>query len=319
MSPRSCENSLTHSEPIAAAATLADELKDFTPTHGGSDWEQVRPLVLDAVAVRAPGVRETRRVLQVTAGFVLWCVRERGIPARASELFRLELIDAYVTTAVSNENTQGTYRSLLVPVADAVLPGQSRDLLTPLGRSAIRPPYTDRELRQFRTWVRNQATPMRRERAGMLLALGAGAGLTAAELFRMRRDDVTTDQHGILLRVENHDAQVRTVPLLAAWEELLRESVKTRKRGDWLWTTDRATTDKNALHRFTISSGEPAPNLSRLRTTWLLTHLRVGTPMPALFTASGMHRWDNLHQYLGLLDPLPTNKYRAHLRGPLAE
>src|SRR5205085_2135241 len=63
------------------------------------------------------------------------------------------------------------------------------------------------------------------------------------------------------------------------------------------------------------SQGTPALSPSRLRTTWLVHHLAVGTRLPELAAAAGVHWLNHPKELLEFVSPLPLRQAHMMLRG----
>lgn len=289
----------------------------YVPKSSAREWERVRRFVLDVVALSGPPAGREQRVLKIAAPFVLWCVAEQGLPVEAASLFRPVVIDAYCRQVSGNPRTAATYRSVLVRIAERVAPQEKSASMTAIPRAFVQPPYTRDELVRFRAWANGQNKVLKVRRARLLLSLGAGAGLAVREIAALRYADVLTGD-GVVLRIHQPDGSAREVPMLGEWEGVLLEAMRDLPEDGWLWTPKRPTTGNSAISDFAAGTIGAAPVPTRLRTTWLTTHLQLGTPMPALFAAAGFKRWDNLHQYLAFVASTPEAVYRAQLRGPNA-
>ena len=82
-----------------------------------------------------------------------------------------------------------------------------------------------------------------------------------------------------------HGKAARQVPVLRAWERWVADAAASTPPDDFLWAPRTGRVHANTLWDFTASCNGQSPTASRLRATWLLTHVRAGTPMKELFRA----------------------------------
>jgi integrase len=289
-------------------------LERYTPAGAGPDWKKVENFVRDAVAIASTrSTRELPPLLQTTAKFVLWCTAEQGLPLESAVIFAPQTIDVYCTQLMLRAATRSTYRSSLLLVSRAVIPEAHNPKLTPMHHRVVKSPYSPTEMDRNRAWAKGQHTQPNREKAKLLLAFSAGARLGPAEIGAVRRDDLTIDDAGVVIRV--HGSKARDVPLLKGWERWVVRIAESRHGDDPMWSSKTVGDNRNFISHFTqVCLGE-APNSFRLRATWITSHLRLGTPMKELFRAGGMTQFTNLHQYLDYVDEADATEYRSLLRG----
>lgn len=293
-------------------------LKMYTPNAGTKEWARVQAFVVD-VAMRAADQSSypAARLLRITGPFVLWCVGGQGLPLQPEVIFAPRTIDAYCNQGWDNRGTRGTYRAALMRVSETLLPESNGPAMTPIGRRTIQSPYSATEMKQYRAWARGQHTLNNRHKAMMMLAFSAGAGLWPAEIGLVLREDITTDESGIVITVRGKSP--RQVPLLRRWERWVLEVAQTRNPGEPMWGSTTRNNNKNTLTNFTSRSMGKAPTNARLRATWITGHLAMGTPMKALLQALGTKQFSNVHYYLDYIDDLDPVKYRQALRGKVSE
>jgi hypothetical protein len=65
-----------------------------------------------------------------------------------------------------------------------------------------------------------------------------------------------------------------------------------------------------------VPTGHPRLAPARLRSTWLVTHLRAGTRLPELCRAAGLQGVTVLSDLLEVVEPLAEPAATAMLRGP---
>jgi len=127
--------------------------------------------------------------------------------------------------------------------------------------------------------------------------------------------DITIDTDGILVTVASTG---RAVPLLARFEALLLDSITDVAAEDWVFgSAKRIKHGISTLTTFlydTDRGNEPDPVTTRMRNTWLITHLIAHTDMRALMTAAGVTKFEHLDQLVAHVPALDATSYRRQLR-----
>jgi len=284
-------------------------------------WDAVRPFVHDIMADLGQRLtdEQARAILTVLVGFGVWVWQSSGHELRRQLIFDDALIEQFLAKLSSSlaPDSLGTYRSRIRMVQKLLceIQGGARGVehLGFQGAKALAP-YTDKELISFRSWARGQNTHSRHRDAGVLLAAGAGAGLSSEDLVRLRTDDVVIDSLGVLVRVSGR--RVREVPVLAEWERLIIDAVRNIGPGLPLFGVQRTSHNSNAVSSFVARSAGKGlkPSLPRLRATWICYHLRRGTPILSLRKASGIDALEGFDRYLPFLGGPEISEYRSAMR-----
>lgn len=130
----------------------------------------------------------------------------------------------------------------------------------------------------------------------------------------MTAPDVTVSSGGlVLVRVE---PAARPVPVLAEWEAEVADLADTAG-ADFL-VGGRSTAKNRAgqlAASITVGHGHPKFSASRLRSTWLVTHLAMGTRLPELAQAAGLQGVTVLSDLLAYVPVLPDDEASVLLRG----
>jgi integrase len=166
------------------------------------------------------------------------------------ERFTLEL---EATMPVSSRRT---VRSALRTLAKRITPAPPPVFLS---RDRVKAPYTPGEIAGFLRLADAQPTLARRMRASGLICLGAGAGLTGADLRAVTGRHIHVRSGGLMVEVTGRHPRV--VPVLAGYHQRLIETAEFF--GD----------------RFIVGGLDPS---RRNVTTSLITSLSVGTDLPRL-------------------------------------
>lgn len=303
--------------PSTTSAEVINAVERYEPSGRPTGWEHIKPFVRQIAATAASEASDAARLMIVLNAFVRWAVTEEGLPMTVEGLFTRRVIDAYCAESPTSEGTRATYRSKLVAVAEALNPGGMPRRLEPIARRTIQPPYSPAEMAEFMSWANGQRTDLKRRKARLMLALCAGAGLRAGEL-DLLRSDVTVDTQGILLNIRSGESP-REVPLLRQWEGWVAAELAGLTHDAPLWMSDVQRKNKSLLNGFTDKTTGKSPNGTRLRATWIVTHLAAGTPIKELMRAAGMTQFNNLHHYLAYVDNVGELAYRSELRGSVDE
>jgi integrase len=194
-----------------------------------------------------------------------------------------------------------TLRTNLRFIARRVVPAL-RAPDAPLGRERAKPPYTPAEIAGYLALAGAQPTPGRRMRAAALICLGAGAGLTGADLRAMRGTDVARRSGGVVAVVRA--ARPRTVPVLVRYHQPLLESAAFAGSGLICGGRDpgRRNITCPLVTRLAGGTGLPALDASRLRSTWLADAAAL-IGLPAFMRAAGITCSQRLGDIIATLDP----------------
>lgn len=299
----------------ACGAGALVHMTDYTPRIAPQRWERIADFVRDTVAVTAPQTRYTsNRIFLVLSLYVDWAVNIQGLPMTAQVLFRRETISMFIARPPRElgEGTLRNYRSMLLRVAEVLLPEHNTIAMQPLnGRTSVAP-YSAAEDEQLRLWAMGQNSDLRRRRAKAMLAFCGGAGLRAIEIAELDVGHIVFDGGAIVTVVGNN---AREVPVLAEWATFAREAVIGMESDTPVFGTRNRSSHRNLLSRFTEkTTGTLRPRSDQLRATWIVKHLTAGTPMKELMKAAGVEKFENLSRHLAYVPALDTTEYRQRLR-----
>lgn len=273
--------------------------ESYLPSLPEADWASIRAFVLEAVDdVSAHVPYPEVSILNAIAHHVDWCVNIVGLPQSREDLFRRDVIaTAVAAMPTTQSSTRGRRRSLLLRVGEALGTIPVLPVLPPLSAATPSTPYTVNEVDEIYRWATMQS-----ERdvpsSLALVALGLGAGLPTRDLTAVRARDVG----GGGTFVQTAD---RVVPVLGEWTDEL--GIAARRATDKEATLFRpgASWSKNVVTVFvgrSLGSGI-RPSTQRMRATWLVHHLSIGTPMQDLLSAAGLQSMDALVRYERFLPP----------------
>ena len=280
-----------------------------------TNWSAIQPFVLDC-AVRLPlnGWASTIRVLRVLAQLAAWAAGE-GLPLDPEVILDPDTVERFTELGLSDDHSRATYRAILRrvgPLLTARAPWEPRP--ASVARRQVAPPYSPSEVEQLRTDAFGQPTQARQRAARALLALGLGAGLDGRWVTRVEARDV--EHRGDVVVVGVGEPSTRAVPVLGMWEDEILDLAASA--GDEFLVGGRSTSRNRASSltaSLVVPPGHPPLSASRLRSTWLLWHLRAGTRLPELARAAGLKGVTVLSDLLSLVVPMPEGDADLMLRG----
>jgi hypothetical protein len=131
---------------------------------------------------------------------------------------------------------------------------------------------------------------------------------------RVTAQDVFAAPNAVLVRVA--EPGTRAVPVLATFEDEVLDLKATA--GDQYLVGGYSTARNRAgslAASLVVASGCPGFSASRLRSTWLVAHLAMGTRLPELARAAGMQGVTVLSDLLPFVPKLDQDDAVALLRG----
>ncbi|WP_298381444.1 hypothetical protein [Ferrimicrobium sp.] len=298
-----------------------DRITNYTPNIPAPYWDVIGSFVRDVVRdVQYATSKPVLNLLPVMARYVLWSWQTAGLPLEREVLLQRELIEEFINHGCPGvrKTSLATYRSRLLLMRKILLEAEGirvRAASTPFPAVDPARPYTVRDLAALRSWADGQHTATRIRDAKVLLALGAGAGLRTEDLVRVTVNDVQMDDLGVLINV--HGRHPRSVPVLAEWEEPIKTAVSSIPKGKPLFGEGRTSYNNNGVSNF-LSRATGAglkPSLARLRITWIVHHLTLGTPVVLLMQAAGIATLEAFDRYLPYVPDAGTLAFREALRG----
>lgn len=294
--------------------TVGDVTAAPVTTSGPIDLDEAAAYaeqVIEEVASRLTYPR--RELLLATTRLARWSQRRRIVLSHAT-VFTEATISAFVQDGLQaqTEASRGNVRAQLRRVRE-VLHGETKPTVRLAGAQPLAP-YTRDEETGFSEWAGRQKTPEFKRDARTILALGFGTGLSAGEIGEVRGADVLDDELGIQIIVRGDRS--RAVQVIRSHESKLRAAAKAVKPEEYLIRPQRTSTPKNLLSNIIDRgvSSELGPQSQRMRTTWLVHHLEIGTPVGVLMQAAGLESLKALTRYIEFTKPIPTDDGRRALR-----
>lgn len=284
-------------------------LADYSPVLDARVWAAIADFTLASVADTVDVLPyDTADLNSAATRLVSWCWESAGLPLERHIVFHRDTIARFISVGCPELKaaSRGNLRSQLLRMSEVLAQPAPRRLeaLPPSDPSA---PYSADELVSLRSWASGQSTAARRANAGVLLALGAGAGLSASEIGELRVADIQVDELGVLVNVAG--SRARSVPVLREWEDALIERAASIDPRKYAFRENHTTFYPNLVSNF-VDRGHPTRlrlTTQRLRATWIVYHLEAGTPVVALMEAAGVWSLEAFTRYAPFVThPEPT-------------
>jgi len=296
-------------------------IEEFTPRLPPDDWAVIGEFVRDcAHKLPRDDAYRANLILWILTSHVHWAHFVAGIPLEPRDILAPDLIEESMTRLVGtySTGTLANYRSVLYLMTRSVLgEGVVPRRLRPLRTSDPLRPYSAKELIEMRSWVLGQTTAQRREESAILVDACAGGGTTSRELAQALVGDVEVADDYVLIHVTGERA--RTIAVFDDWTTSLRKAVAATDPGQLLFRPNREGIHRNVVDRFLQGTNgygiRPTPQ--RLRVTWLVRHLELGTPVRLLLAISGLKTLSSVIRYVEAMDPPSALEIRRLCQGGL--
>lgn len=293
--------------------TLVDR---YVPTHiEKASWFAIARSIREAARSACPSDMSAKKVLPALASFGDWLVHE-GHVVTFGVLSDPALIERYCQVGMGAvpASTRATRRSILRRVArrlDPVPPPPPQVI----SYRRAKAPYREWELAGFLEQAAAQPTLSRRRSVLGILLLGAGCGLDRTDLAWVRGVDVRVGRH-VVVTVWG-GSRPREVVVFENYAPAITEAAEWS--GERLViggsTLGRHNVTTPALDRMVADGRLPRLSTSRLRSTWLVRHLELATPLSVLLPAAGLKSSRTLDDLLGFATPVPSEHAAQLLRG----
>jgi len=253
-------------------------------------WPATQLAVCDAVRRSTNSATNAAKYLSHLSDFAAWA-HAQGVPLALTALLDPDVIERYIAVGMpgARDSTRATRRAILRRVARRCA-SPPQDLPLPIAYRRVRPPYSPAEVQGLLALASAQPTPSRCRTMRAILHLGLGCGIASRDLAWVRGQDIEQLPDGAVSVTVSGGTRPRTVITLHAHETALLEIARLARAGLLIGgsTRGRRNVTRGPLDR--VVGGEDLPRLetARLRSTWLLTHLRARTPLPILMTAAGL-------------------------------
>jgi hypothetical protein len=302
--------------PQIASRVIEKIILEFRPLQiSSADWNAVGPGIRAVVLKSACSPATARKHLTHTAAFAIWARTEGADIVEA--LNDADWIERYVAVGMAGyrESTRATRRSALRCIARRTAPS-STPKAEAISYRVLKPPYESWQVRRFVELAESQPTKAQRRNLGAVLALGLGAGLDGRDMAWVRGVDVRRGVSALHVRVSG-GSRPREVVVLDRFADRIEDSAAGM--GDGLviggQTLGRHNVTSVALGRMIGDRALPTLLASRLRSTWLVTHLNMRTPLPILLPAAGLKTARPLGDLLAYTEPISVDDATKLLRG----
>jgi hypothetical protein len=231
-----------------------------------------------------------------------WAMDE-GLPLDREVILDPATVERFCQLAMAGDRSAATHRSDLRrmgPILTKVAPWEPRPYA--MATRKVAPPYDPTELQLVQADAANQPSPTGRRAARAFLALGLGAGLDGRWVGSVTAHDVRRRDELVEVRVG--PPSPRWVVVRGNWErevfELARSAGTQYLIGG---TSESRHRVASKVKRLVHPTDHPALSPARLRSTWLVDHLAMGTRLPELCRAAG---FEGLTTLTDLLSCVPT-------------
>ncbi|MFJ4220000.1 hypothetical protein [Curtobacterium luteum] len=275
-------------------------MSTYRPRLPTKDWDAIAPYVHDVVARAEPLVTYSARELYPAVTRLTHFTRGEYAPLTDNAVFDPYMVNRFVVHHLAGYNraSRNTIRARLRRVSEALLGDAAVGKFKALGKADAVRPYTDAEQAALEGWSRAQTSAERRTSAGALLALGFGAGLTGAEIIRLRVEEVGVGVDGLVVHVGDGD-EARDVPVLRDWASGLHARVEYLQGRGWAFRAEQRGGNVNLITDFVSRTAPPLEiQTRRMRATWLVKHLETGTPLKTLLHIAGLQSAEALDRLL---------------------
>jgi integrase len=290
-------------------------IERYTPVMSPNHWAAIGGFVKEAVRSFNPKtVSVARAYLAAASTFVHWTWQTAGLDIDAG-VFTHHNVARFVNQVMRSKSDWYQYHTAqrLNRLVTHLTGRKTSQLDGPDSRAAH--PYSQEELLEFRSSAVRRSNAARRGNARVLLGLGAGAGLSAAEIALAKVGDVRAEARDLQVNVRGRHP--RLVPVRLEWQETLRLGLNDRTEDDWAFAGYRIPQyPARVIHQFHLDDRtESTPQPTRLRATWLVQLLQTGAPINVVLNLAGLAEAVSLSPYIKALPPTSIDEYRDAITG----
>ena len=320
-------SSAIHALRTQLAGDVAEQIRNYKPDGlPSANAAHIRDFVRDAMTLTLPQTTySVEALISPVTYFVHWAVFVVGAELDAAIIFDRELIETYVRNELPSDIAPGTrrnYRAWITRVAEAVAPDKNPRRPMPLNERPMEQPYTSADLVALDRWASGQSTKYTRSNAAVLIALGAGAGLTSIEIAQLKSEQVRIHESGLVeIDVIVEGESKRRVIVSSQFEKVIAKAVKKLASEEFVFLPLRSRTNNAVISGFvgrtSRSAGTPTVTVRRLRNTWFVTQMANRVDVLTLMEAAGLQSLESISR-LAQYVPRPAADDRdAQLRGVL--
>lgn len=279
----------------------------------------VVPFVRECVADAGhASLRETRRRLTACAALAEYSLNQHLV-LDPELVFDPVNIESFTEWALQSEpSAAASYRAALRrmgPILTREAPWPAEAPRVP--GVSLSAPYTNRERAALIRASRRQSTPVKARVFQATLGLGLGCGLDGRWIPKIQVRHLRSV--GSYLCVDVCAPAPRLVPVTKEQQVTLLHLVDGLPRNHYLLTGTREPHSKNylseSLAELDIPRGTPALHGGRIRSTWLLRHLILGTRLDILALGAGLKGTASFADLFPHIPPIPRGEMLKTLVG----
>jgi integrase len=282
----------------------------YRPQLSPVQWEAVREFTItNAILMKPRTFENVRRLMTMSARFGAWVWTSTGCRLTPETIYTQNHVYRYLQERLpkhSESHRWGVVRQL-GSIADALVGTNIKRLPAPYIRG--RSPFTMSDAASMHSWATSLTTPLKRQNAWAILGLAGGAGLRTQEIIDLRIGDIEVIDGRVFVNVPGK--RPRRVPVLHPWNRTLLRSIKNRTPDDFVFRGYRLDEyQPRTLQTFlTEHPARVRATVSRLRSTWIVTQIDNGLPLPVLLALSGLVGAHSLDKHLIHARPANINDY----------
>ena len=127
--------------------------------------------------------------------------------------------------------------------------------------------------------------------------------------------DIACSDEGVVIQLRG--VRPRRVLMLRTWEKLLTASVEGLGPDSLVFGVRRTARNINSVNGFIAGTrgNRPQITMQRLRATWMIHHLTVGTPFKVLMQAAGINSLEPFARFLPFVPEADPAHAAIWLRG----
>jgi len=285
-----------------------------------SPWRELWPVIQAfvvriALAVRPPSVNSARSTTVAVTRLAGWAVGE-GVALEEEVLFRPLRIEQFTAwPGAGSEGLRANMRSRLRAIGREV----TRDAPWPpeptrLRRRELAVPYMPFEIDLLREDIERQFKVTRRA-AEVVHNLCLGAGLRPKAVRQVTAAHVV-QIHGTWCVATQHGEVVHHIPIRLPYVPVILDLADRYPAGPLAHRNAHRMDVSVMLERFRPGPCTPVPNTWRYRSTWLLSHLALGTRIDLIIEAAGVRDQRGIMDLLQYLPPVEAPVAMRMLVGP---
>ena len=289
----------------------------YHPKVSLTQWKAVREFTIaTAVRMEPRSYENARRLMTMTARFHAWLWATTGIELTVERVYTQRNVFRYLQEFLpkhSESHRWGIVRQLGT-IADSLANGGVKRLPAP--HVDGRHPFSLADAATMHSWAGSLTTDLKRQNAYAVLGLAGGAGLRTDEIIDVRIGDIEVADGRVFVNVPG--PRRRRVPVMHPWNRTLLRSLDRRTdREEFLFRGHRSDEYRpRAIQTFlTEHPSRVRATVSRLRSTWIVTQIDNGLPLPILKAIAGFISAQSLDKHLRYAKPANIAAYIGFIIG----